>query len=75
MNVNDRLCTWGGGLFIGSVCVFMYCCTFCLCSLSALSDVLNALAEHRSHVPYRNSTLTHLLKDSIGMLLSKLFNC
>ncbi|XP_065909044.1 kinesin-like protein KIF25 isoform X2 [Dysidea avara] len=35
-------------------------------SLSALSDVLSALAEHRSHVPYRNSTLTHLLQDSIG---------
>ncbi|KAL3882040.1 hypothetical protein ACJMK2_028420 [Sinanodonta woodiana] len=35
-------------------------------SLSALADVLGALAEHRSHVPYRNSRLTHLLQDSIG---------
>uniref|UniRef100_UPI00398F4724 kinesin-like protein KIF25 n=1 Tax=Pristiophorus japonicus TaxID=55135 RepID=UPI00398F4724 len=35
-------------------------------SLSALSDVLGALAEQRSHVPYRNSKLTHLLQDSIG---------
>ena len=38
-------------------------------SLSALSDVLNALSEHRNHVPYRNSTLTQLLKDSIGKLI------
>lgn len=35
-------------------------------SLSALSDVLGALAEHRPLVPYRNSKLTHLLQDSIG---------
>ncbi|KAK3098485.1 hypothetical protein FSP39_019927 [Pinctada imbricata] len=35
-------------------------------SLSALADVLGALAEHRTHVPYRNSRLTHLLQDSIG---------
>ncbi|CAH1799654.1 unnamed protein product [Owenia fusiformis] len=35
-------------------------------SLSALADVLGALAEHRSHVPYRNSRVTHLLQDSIG---------
>ncbi|KAL2082167.1 hypothetical protein ACEWY4_021985 [Coilia grayii] len=35
-------------------------------SLSALSDVLGALADHRPHVPYRNSRLTHLLQDSIG---------
>ncbi|XP_067845664.1 kinesin-like protein KIF25 [Heptranchias perlo] len=35
-------------------------------SLAALSDVLGALAEQRSHVPYRNSKLTHLLQDSIG---------
>jgi hypothetical protein len=36
-------------------------------SLSALADVLTALAEHRGHVPYRNSRLTYLLQDSIGM--------
>uniref|UniRef100_A0A3Q0RDV2 Kinesin family member 25 n=1 Tax=Amphilophus citrinellus TaxID=61819 RepID=A0A3Q0RDV2_AMPCI len=35
-------------------------------SLSALFDVLGALAEHRPHVPYRNSKLTHLLQDAIG---------
>ncbi|KAM6954296.1 kinesin-like protein KIF25 [Aplochiton taeniatus] len=35
-------------------------------SLSALADVLGALAEQRPHVPYRNSKLTHLLQDSIG---------
>uniref|UniRef100_A0A8C5I6K6 Kinesin family member 25 n=1 Tax=Gouania willdenowi TaxID=441366 RepID=A0A8C5I6K6_GOUWI len=35
-------------------------------SLSALSDVLGALAEQRPHVPYRNSKLTHLLQDAIG---------
>jgi kinesin family protein 25 len=37
-------------------------------SLSALADVLGALAEHRTHVPYRNTRLTHLLQDSIGNL-------
>ncbi|XP_071114038.1 kinesin-like protein KIF25 [Haliotis cracherodii] len=35
-------------------------------SLSALADVLGALSENRTHVPYRNSKLTHLLQDSIG---------
>ncbi|AWP20056.1 Kinesin-like protein [Scophthalmus maximus] len=35
-------------------------------SLSALSDVLGALAEQRPHIPYRNSKLTHLLQDVIG---------
>ncbi|PIK47983.1 Kinesin-like KIF25 [Apostichopus japonicus] len=35
-------------------------------SLSALADVLGALAEQRPHIPYRNSRLTHLLQDSIG---------
>ncbi|XP_061480384.1 kinesin-like protein KIF25 isoform X2 [Rhineura floridana] len=35
-------------------------------SLSALADVLQAISEQRSHVPYRNSKLTHLLQDSIG---------
>ena len=28
--------------------------------------MLGALAEKRSHVPYRNSSLTHFLQDSIG---------
>uniref|UniRef100_A0A8C9B4X4 Kinesin-like protein n=1 Tax=Prolemur simus TaxID=1328070 RepID=A0A8C9B4X4_PROSS len=35
-------------------------------SLAALADVLGALSEHRGHVPYRNSRLTHLLQDSLG---------
>jgi kinesin family protein 25 len=39
-------------------------------SLSALADVLGALAEHRGHVPYRNSRLTHFLQDSIGKFTS-----
>lgn len=39
-------------------------------SLSALADVLGALAEQRPHVPYRNSRLTHLLQDVIGDALS-----
>ncbi|XP_070596408.1 kinesin-like protein KIF25 isoform X2 [Erythrolamprus reginae] len=35
-------------------------------SLSALADVLGALSEQKSHIPYRNSKLTHLLQDAIG---------
>uniref|UniRef100_A0A663MTX7 Kinesin family member 25 n=1 Tax=Athene cunicularia TaxID=194338 RepID=A0A663MTX7_ATHCN len=35
-------------------------------SLSALADVLGAIAEQRPHIPYRNSKLTHLLQDSVG---------
>ncbi|KAM9356022.1 kinesin-like protein KIF25 [Pholidichthys leucotaenia] len=35
-------------------------------SLSALSDVLGALAEQRPHVPYRNTKLTHVLQDAVG---------
>nr|XP_057158610.1 kinesin-like protein KIF25 isoform X4 [Pan paniscus] len=35
-------------------------------SLAALADVLGALSEHRSHVPYRNSRLTHLLQDCLA---------
>ncbi|CAI9721360.1 KIF25 isoform X2 [Octopus vulgaris] len=39
-------------------------------SLSALADVLGALAERRTHVPYRNSRLTYFLQDSIDIKLS-----
>ncbi|KAJ8529429.1 hypothetical protein K7X08_036264 [Anisodus acutangulus] len=35
-------------------------------SLSALGDVIAALRRKRGHVPYRNSRLTQVLKDSLG---------
>ncbi|XP_048235976.1 LOW QUALITY PROTEIN: kinesin-like protein KIN-14U [Ricinus communis] len=35
-------------------------------SLSALGDVIAALRKKRGHVPYRNSKLTQILKDSLG---------
>lgn len=35
-------------------------------SLSALGNVIDALADQRPHVPYRDSRLTRILEDSLG---------
>ncbi|KAJ0978133.1 hypothetical protein J5N97_013607 [Dioscorea zingiberensis] len=35
-------------------------------SLSALGDVISALQSKKQHVPYRNSKLTQVLRDSLG---------
>ena len=35
-------------------------------SLSALGDVIAALSKKSKHIPFRNSTLTHMLQDSLG---------
>lgn len=35
-------------------------------SLSALGNVINALSQGKKHIPYRDSKLTFLLKESLG---------
>ncbi|XP_021862094.1 kinesin-like protein KIN-14U [Spinacia oleracea] len=35
-------------------------------SLSALGDVIASLRRRRTHIPYRNSKLTQILRDSLG---------
>ncbi|KAJ1448857.1 P-loop containing nucleoside triphosphate hydrolase protein [Pelagophyceae sp. CCMP2097] len=44
-------------------------------SLSALGDVIAARGQGASHIPFRNSTLTHLLQDSLSQDSKTLMFC
>ena len=44
-------------------------------SLSALGDVIAARASKQAHIPFRNSTLTHLLQDSLSKDSKTLMIC
>jgi kinesin family protein C2/C3 len=44
-------------------------------SLSALGDVIAARASKAAHIPFRNSTLTHLLQDSLSKDSKTLMIC
>ena len=43
-------------------------------SLSSLAQVFMALQAAQGHVPYRNSKLTHFLKDSLGTVARFIFD-
>jgi len=45
-------------------------------SLTALSDVMQALSEHSNHIPFRNSILTSYLRDSLrGDAKTQMISC
>ena len=60
-------CTYPHTATTPTLYVPSHCTTLCFIkSLSALGDVIAARVGDASHVPFRNSTLTYLLKDSLS---------